>query len=161
MSEKKTGRPSDYKPEYDEQAFRYSLLGATDKEMANFFDITEKTLNTWKEVHSSFLQSIKDGKDDADARVVKSLYKRATGYNQIVQKPMVVSLGSGAGSEVEIVEYEEKIAPDTAAAFIWLKNRQAKKWRDKQPEAAEDNPGQGDSTLIAQLLANPIQASPE
>jgi len=128
MANGEPGRPTKYKPEYDEQAFRYSLLGATDKEMAGFFDISEQTLNTWKHEYPSFLESIKNGKEDADARVVQSLYKRATGYAQTVQKPMVVSIGGGAGSEIEIAEYEEKIAPDTAAAFIWLKNR--RKWQD-------------------------------
>jgi len=128
MSEKKTGRPSAYKPEYDEQAFRYSLLGATDKEMATFFDISEATLHNWKNDYPSFLESIKNGKDDADARVVQSLYKRATGFTN--DKAVKIFMPAGA-SEPVYAPFEEYFPPDTAAAFIWLKNRQAKKWRDR------------------------------
>ena len=31
-----------------------------------------------------------------------------------------------------IVPYVEHFPPDTAAAFIWLKNRQPHRWRDKK-----------------------------
>ena len=39
------------------------------------------------------------------------------------------------GTEVKsehIVHYTEHFPPDTAAAFIWLKNRQPHRWRDKK-----------------------------
>lgn len=32
----------------------------------------------------------------------------------------------------QIVQYKEHYPPDTVAAIFWLKNRQSKKWRDKQ-----------------------------
>ena len=32
-----------------------------------------------------------------------------------------------------------EIPPDTAAAFIWLKNRRPDKWRDKHEEDLKDN----------------------
>jgi len=41
------GRKTDYKDEYNELAFKFSLLGATDKQMAGFFDVSEQTLNSW------------------------------------------------------------------------------------------------------------------
>ena len=63
------GRPTDYKPEYIDQAFRLCLLGATDKEMANFWGVEESTINNWKLAHPEFLESIKAGKIDADTKV--------------------------------------------------------------------------------------------
>jgi len=40
---------------------RLCLLNATDKQIADFFGICEKTLNVWKSTHRKFLQSIKKG----------------------------------------------------------------------------------------------------
>lgn len=71
------GRPTIYNPEYDKQAFQLCLLGATDKEMADIFKISEKTLNNWKQQHDSFVQSLAEGKAAADAKVAHSLYLRA------------------------------------------------------------------------------------
>ena len=70
-------RPSSYRKEYAEKARTLCLLGATDKEIAGILGVSEKTLNTWKKSHPEFFQSLKSGKDDADADVADSLYQRA------------------------------------------------------------------------------------
>ena len=51
------GRKSAYKEEYNQLAENYALLGATDKEMADLFSVTERTLNQWKKDYPEFLQS--------------------------------------------------------------------------------------------------------
>jgi len=78
---KKRGRKTDYKEEYSNQVIKLCLLGATDKEIADFFGVSEKTLNTWKKKYPEFLQSLKKGKDVADANVASKLYNRAIGYD--------------------------------------------------------------------------------
>ena len=75
------GRKSAYKEEYNQLAENYALLGATDKEMANLFGVTERTLNQWKKDYPEFLQSLKKGKSIADANVAAKLYNRAIGYD--------------------------------------------------------------------------------
>lgn len=105
----KGGRPSSYKPEYADLAKHFSLLGATDKEMADAFGVSEVTLNAWKQSHPEFLKSLKEGKLQADAVVASKLYTRAIGY------------------ELNDKHYP----PDTTACIFWLKNRQPDKWRDK------------------------------
>lgn len=120
------GRPTKYKAEYAEQTYKLCLLGATDKELADFFDTSEQTINAWKEAHPEFLESIKNGKIKADAEVASSLYKRATGY-----KVDTVKVFQFQGDPI-IVPIKEEIAPDTGAAMAWLKNRQSARWRDKQ-----------------------------
>lgn len=72
------GRPSDYLEEYADLAFNYCLLGATDKDLAGFFDVTEQTINGWKKKHPEFFESIKKAKHEPDAKVVRSLYEKAT-----------------------------------------------------------------------------------
>ncbi|MFT9364830.1 MAG: helix-turn-helix domain-containing protein [Gluconobacter sp.] len=120
------GRPTAFLDRYCEEARKLCLLGATDSDLADFFDVSERTINAWKEEYPEFLQSIKKGKILADATVAERLYKRATGYEHDA-----VKIFNSEGQPL-IVPYTERYAPDTTAAIFWLKNRQRDKWRDKQ-----------------------------
>lgn len=126
------GRPTLYDRKYDNMAYKLCLLGYTDKDLAKFFEVSESTLNLWKKEHPKFSESINKGKDFADGEVVGGLYKRATGFTETIETPMVVSDGRDSGSHVEIVKHKKYFEPHTTAAFIWLKNRQGKRWTDKQ-----------------------------
>lgn len=126
------GAKTKYKKEYDKLAFNYCLLGSTDVEMANFFGVTEKTLNNWKHEHGSFFQSIKAGKEEADANVAKALYHRACGYSHKEDK---IFNDNGKALVVETVKH---YPPDTAAAINWLGNRQRNKWQ-RDPKPIEEN----------------------
>lgn len=120
-------RPSKYKEEYNDLAYKYCLLGATDKDLANFFDVNEDTINEWKKQHEEFSVSIKRGKEIADATVAERLYKRAIGY----EHPETIT-ASYQGQITDSKEVIKHYAPDPTAAIFWLKNRQPKSWRDKQ-----------------------------
>lgn len=122
------GRPTKYAPAMNEQARKLCLLGATDADMANFFDVEEKTINNWKLEHPDFLQSIKDGKERADAVIADSLYHRAKGYSHDAVK-IVADAKSGQNVQVPYVEH---YPPDTTACIFWLKNRRPAEWRDRQ-----------------------------
>lgn len=121
----KGGRPSSYKPEYIEQALKLARLGATDKEIADFFNVGEKTLNNWKTDHPEFLQSLKEGKLLSDAEVSSKLYHRALGYSHADVDIRVVA---GEIIQTPLIKH---YPPDTTACIFWLKNRQPDKWRDK------------------------------
>lgn len=120
------GRPSKYKEEFNKQAFKLALLGATDKDLADFFEVCESTINNWKLEYPEFLESIKKGKDEADATVASKLFHRACGYKH---KDVHISNYKG---EITITDLDKHYPPDTTAAIFWLKNRQPEKWRDKQ-----------------------------
>lgn len=122
------GRPSDYDPKYVKQAFQLALLGVTDAEMAAVFGIAESTLHLWKLEHPEFSESIDAGKAPADAKVAASLYHRSLGYSHEAVK---IFMPQGA-SEPVYAPYVEHYPPDTQAASLWLRNRQSRKWRDKQ-----------------------------
>lgn len=125
------GRPTKYKAAYAKQVFKLCLLGATDDDIAEFFDVAVSTVNLWKLEHPKFSESIKAGKTKADAEVAESLRHRALGYSHADVDIRVV--------EGEIVEtpITKHYPPDTAAAIFWLKNRQKKDWRDKQEQEVE------------------------
>jgi hypothetical protein len=126
------GRPTEYKEEYCVQVEKLCKLGATDKEIADFFDVEESTINNWKIAHPEFLESMKKGKTLADANVADRLYQRAIGFEHDSEEIKIVSDGQGMGSSIERVPVRKIYPPDTAAAIFWLKNRQRNKWRDKQ-----------------------------
>lgn len=73
------GRPTKYKAEYCDQARDRCLLGATDRELADMFSIQESTLNLWKEKHPEFMEALREGKENADDQIAKSLYEKAKG----------------------------------------------------------------------------------
>lgn len=126
------GRPTVYKKEYNEQVQKLCRLGATDKEIADFFNVVESTVNLWKTQYPEFSESIKAGKIDADANVAQRLYERAMGFEHDSEEIKVVSVGNNGGSEVERVPIRKVYPPDSTAAIFWLKNRRPKDWRDKQ-----------------------------
>jgi len=100
------GRPEKFRNEYIKQVFSLCLLGATDKDLATFFEVNEDTINEWKKTKPEFSESLKRGKTLADAKVANALYRKAIG---------------------------KKGQPgDTTAMIFWLKNRQRDNWRDKQ-----------------------------
>jgi len=120
-----TGRPSKYKPEFAGQAAKLCALGATDPQLADFFEVALSTISLWKVQHQEFSDALKLAKEEADAKVEQSLYRRALGYEHdetdirvvdhaIVQTPM-----------------RKIYPPDTTAAIFWLKNRKPAQWRDK------------------------------
>jgi len=120
------GRPTDYNPEYDEQAQKLCKLGATDADLADFFEVTEQTINNWKEKFPEFFESIKKGKLTADMEVADRLYQRALGFEHDSEEIKVVDGG------IVHVPIRKIYPPDSTAAIFWLKNRRSKEWRDKQ-----------------------------
>jgi len=121
------GRPSEFKPEYASQAAKLAALGATDQEVADFFEVDVRTIYRWKHDHDEFCQSLKVGKDVADSRVERSLYQRAIGYEQ---EEVKIFMPANAANPI-YAPFRAKIAPDTTAAIFWLKNRRSAEWRDK------------------------------
>lgn len=136
MAERKRGRPTKYKPEYDEQALKLCRLGATDKELADFFKATEQTINNWKIDHPSFFESLKVGKDEHDTKKVEgALLSRALG---VTLKETKVMGGGGDDEDPSAIETIKEIPPDSTACIFWLKNRNPDRWRDKQEQVIEE-----------------------
>jgi hypothetical protein len=120
------GRPSKYKPEFAEQAAKLCKLGATDAQLADFFEVSVSTVNLWKCEHPEFSESIKVPKQEADERVEQSLYRRALGYEHDEVDIRVV------GGELRLTPIRKYYPPDSTAMIFWLKNRRPTEWRDKQ-----------------------------
>ena len=125
------GRPSKWKPEFVELAYKFCLMGATDKRLGEFFDVSEDTIHEWKKIHPEFSESIFNGREKADADIAHSLYHRAKGYSHEEDDIRTVALGGNQGSELVVTRTVKHYPPDTAAASLWLRNRQRKMWVEK------------------------------
>lgn len=146
---KATGRPSAYKAEYAKQAEKLCLLGATDQEIADFFEVNVRTVYRWKGQYPGFCQALKAGKDQADERVERSLYQQAIGYEQDEVK---IFMPAGAESPV-YAEYRAKVAPNVTAAIFWLKNRRRNEWRDRIDHASDPT----DPMPAPQFIVMPVE----
>lgn len=126
------GRPTKYFSEYAEEAKKLCLVGYTDAQLSDYFEISESTLNLWKKKHPEFSESIKFGKNYADAKVAFGLYQRAVGM--VVPDchihTRVVENGKKEELLVTTTPFARHIAPDTNAARFWLKNRQKDLWKE-------------------------------
>lgn len=126
------GRPTKFDPDYVRQVEMLAKKGCTDPEMAAFFQVALSTFCLWKLKHPEFSVASKLGKAEADERVERALFERATGY----QHPDVhVSNFQG---EVTITPLMKHYPPDSTAMIFWLKNRRPDLWRDK-PEGGDDD----------------------
>lgn len=129
----KAGRPSKYKPEFDELAHNYCLLGATNEQLAKCFDVAVSTVDKWIAEIPSFSGALKTGRMQADAKVAQSLFHRATGYSH----PEVhVSNFQG---QITLTPITKHYAPDPVSMIFWLKNRRPDLWR-AQPEDGGEAP---------------------
>lgn len=136
-------RPSKYKPEFAPQAAKLCLLGATDMEIADFFEVDVRTIYRWKAEYEEFCQALKAAKDVADERVERSLYARANGYEHDEVDIRVVN------GEIVQTPIRKYYPPDTTAGIFWLKNRRPAQWRDKVETALVGPDGAAPSIAIS------------
>lgn len=144
------GRPTKFKDEFIEQGRKLCLLGATDQEIADFFEVDVRSIHRWKADNDEFCRALKAGKEVADDRVERSLYQRATGYEQDEVK---IFMPAGAAEPV-YASYRAKVAPDTTACIFWLKNRRPDLWRDKTQAEVTGKDGAAIQTVTKVVLTS-------
>jgi transcriptional regulator with XRE-family HTH domain len=136
-------RPTSYTDDIPRQAEIVIALGATDKNIADVFGVTERTINNWERKHPEFFQSLKEAKNEYDAEIEKSLALRAKGGYETTETRTTTNSDDGLISKVTVTK---TLAPDTTAAIFWLKNRQPERWRDKPSDS-------GGSESIAEAMS--------
>lgn len=143
---RKTGPKNRCTKEMAERAYKFCLLGLTSTELAFALSIAEQTILNWQKNYTYFNDAIIRGRQEADAKVVESLYKRACGYSHPETIVKVVD------KQVVEVNTTKHYAPDTGAACFWLKNR-TKKNEDPWLEIARTElTGKGGGPIQTQNL---------
>ena len=136
---------SDY---HDDWAWSLALQGATDEDIANAFGITRRTVLRWRENYPSFDESLKRGKEIADSKVERSLYKKAIGYDYTESENIVeIDPKTGGSKPVRIKKTNKHVAPDTMAIMYWLNNRKRAQWCQKQEISVKNGNAKGDVVI--------------
>lgn len=124
---KETGRPPKFKAEMVQQAARLcSMMAATDRELAEFFDVGLSTFYAWKIKYPALAEACRAAKSVANDRVRHSLYERAMGYEYEDTDIRVIN------KKIVKTKVMRKMPPCATSMIFWLKNREPDKWRDKQ-----------------------------
>ena len=106
--------------------------GHTDKQVCDALGISVATFIKFKDCKVELFEATRINKGIADLTVENSLFKRANGFSfdEVTQE---LRKGDDGKDELRITKVVKKtLPPETLAASLWLRNRQNKKWRDKQ-----------------------------
>lgn len=108
------------------EAKELGMAGATDFQVAQFFDVDQWTIDSWKKRYPEFAAALRIGKDIADEKIEATLYHKARGYSFPSEEIKIIN------DAVVRVQTITHVPPDTASMIFWLKNRQRDKWREQQ-----------------------------
>jgi hypothetical protein len=128
MSEenKTPGHPSKFN-DVDIRLIRFMYKkGATDQEVADELGVCRKTIHNWQVANPELKEQMKEWKQEADEKVERSLFERATGYSH---KETKLFCHEGGIIAEDIIKH---YPPDATSMIFWLKNRKPKDWRDRQ-----------------------------
>ncbi len=109
--------------EHCRQAKHACRLGATDLDLAGILNVGVEIIRRWQVTCEDFSHACKVGGDMADARVERGLYQRAVGGTRKGWREQATKDG-----EVVLLNWEEEVQPDAAAASRWLEARKRKDW---------------------------------
>ena len=140
------GRPTLYDPALCDQAHNYCLLGATNDDLAEFLDVSPRTIDRWIAERADFGDAVRRGRVVADARVARSLYERAVGYDRTLERTAIV------GGELKPVTSTVHYPANVQACVFWLRNRRRRTWSDPGRDAT-DRPASNPIDDIALLDA--------
>ena len=122
---------------HDDWAWSLAAMGATNEEIADAMGVSKRTIIRWTKEHESFGKALAEGKGVSDAKVIRSLYQMATGYEYTEEKRIVEYGQDGSVKPVRVEKTVKHVQPSVAAQCFWLKNRQRDRWQDR-PELVQD-----------------------
>ena len=125
---------------HDDWAWSLAIRGATNQDIADAFGTSRKTIERWKSTYQSFADAIEKGKNAADARVERSLFERATGYETTdTEKVVEVDPRTGESKPVKVRTITKQLPPDTMAGMYWLNNRKREDWGNGRSKTQDSN----------------------
>jgi hypothetical protein len=128
-------------------------MGATNEEIADAMGISKRTIIRWTKEHESFGKALAEGKGVSDAKVVRSLYERATGYEYTEEKQTAKVDKDGNKKIIKVETTKKYVPPNVGAQIFWLKNRQRDRWMDR-PQDYIDTASENDTEVQIYLPDN-------
>lgn len=126
----KRGRKTLFRDAMIKEAEKLASYGLIMEEIALFWHLNVASLQRWAKRYPEFGIAIKEGKLKADNEVVKSLYKRATGFTHTERHYEIEYQEDNTAVRMLRKEIVKETAPDVTAQIYWTKNRRPDKWRD-------------------------------
>lgn len=116
---------------HPQKVVEMAMNGATEREIRTALGISQPVFDMWRARHAAFSAALAIGPDAklADARVQRSLFEMANGYEQPATKIMQID------GEIVAVDYVERVQKNPMAAKAWLANRDPHNW-GRNPENA-------------------------
>jgi len=112
-----------YKPEYAETARKLcAKSGFIDIQLAEWFEVTEKTINNWKLAHPEFAEALRVGKAETDDLVERSTVQHICGYYVLVDE---------LDRNGNIRQLRKWIPGNPHAGLKWLAARRPEVYRDQ------------------------------
>lgn len=124
---------NEFTPKFKKRVLNLCLLMANNLEIATILEVSEATFYRWINEHVEFRELLSKGREEADAQVSASLYRRAKGYKH---KDVHISNYKGEIRETPIIKH---YPPDTRAAEVWLNRRQRSRWGEEKKSDDTDN----------------------
>ncbi len=124
-------KPKYNKDYHDDWAWSLAAMGATNEEIASAMGVAKRTIIRWGQEHESFGRALAEGKGVSDAKVIRSLYQRAVGYDYEENKKVIERDKDGNEKVIREETTKKHVPPDVAAQCFWLKNRQRDRWADQ------------------------------
>jgi hypothetical protein len=138
---KPVGRPTEYKKEFVNAVRIFvAVSGNAAEDLCEFLDVSVGTLRSWQEKYPEFNRACNPrGVDSANAKVQRSLFKRATGF-KVRKEKLFYDSRARSVVRANTIEY---YPPSETAASYWLNNRMPEQWRTRV-----DIEGGGQQTLV-------------
>jgi hypothetical protein len=119
----KGGRPTKYKPEFPELARKLcATCGFTDQQLADWFEVSQRTINEWKLKHPEFSQSLRAGKAETDDLIERATVAHITGYYVTTERRT-------RNGKVTVREW---VKGDPHAGLKWLAARRPEIYRQQK-----------------------------
>ncbi len=163
---KKPGPKGLFKQSMVERAFELCLLGLRNNDLATAFGVHPDTIELWLRNHPEFAKAVRAGRVEADAKVAKALYERATGYScpdTVVLTNRVTEYDENGKplrsyTEPLIVPVVKHYPPDGYSAQKWLAIRQREYWTEVQKsEHTLHHKGSIDMNHVMEQISNTSQ----
>jgi hypothetical protein len=119
------GRKTKFLPDMLHEVECLSRLGATNEEIARFYQVDLGTIEVWLRNNPEFYEARKKGGIIADNKIATSLYRNAKGYEYTRVETTYDANGLATGSK----RITADVRGDTTAQIFWLTNRQPDYWK--------------------------------
>ena len=94
---------------------------------------------------------MKSGRVIADAKVARSLYVRAVGYDRQVEREVIL------GGELKPVTSTVHYPANVQACIFWLRNRRRQTWRDPGHDATDHPSSQIDDLALLDAAGESVR----